>query len=297
MRFATLAVALGVVAFSGLAAAKASVDSTVTQSALKTSPRSIGYPNDGALEGARKLDTRLPHVRALPEASQGDVRWGHPELIAMIERAAKRVAGVHKGSVLNVGHISRRYGGDLFRHRSHESGRDADLAFYLKRADGRAFVANEFHHLDETLRSRQARNVFFDTARNWKLVEGLLTDPTARVTHIFVSAPLRTALLQYAAKRATPSVYQRAAVTLMQPSAGQPHDDHFHVRIACPRSDRGVCHDMPRSRLSRHARLSPAKAIEPIAAAQVEPVSSNEDTAGVAPVGEQVDAPEPRAMK
>ncbi|MBW2278999.1 MAG: hypothetical protein JRF63_16020, partial [Deltaproteobacteria bacterium] len=37
---------------------------------------------------------------------------------------------------------------------------------------------------------------------------------------------------------------ERAAKVLHQPSDGYPHDDHFHVRIYCPRATNGqLCRD------------------------------------------------------
>jgi len=51
--------------------------------------------------------------------------------------------------------------------------------------------------------------------------------------------------LNCAASSAEPrEVIERAAAVMMQPPNAEPHDDHFHVRIACVESQRGsVCHD------------------------------------------------------
>lgn len=79
----------------------------------------------------------------------------------------------------------------------------------------------------------------FDTARNWQLVEALVTDPSIRVQWIFVSDPLGHALLQHARTHDRPAwVVEYAALVMRQPGDSAPHDDHFHVRILCTRADR-----------------------------------------------------------
>src|SRR5262249_35840931 len=76
---------------------------------------------------------------------------------------------------------------------------------------------------------------YFDDVRNWVFVHALITDGQAHVTHIFVAAPLRARLLAIAEHLGTPlAVRVRAAEIMVQPRGALPHDDHFHVRIACP---------------------------------------------------------------
>ena len=75
----------------------------------------------------------------------------------------------------------------------------------------------------------------FDDARNWALVSSIVGDGHAHVTHLFVATPIRERLLAYAAKiGASPAIRSKAAEVLAQPHGSLPHDDHFHVRIACP---------------------------------------------------------------
>jgi penicillin-insensitive murein endopeptidase len=89
----------------------------------------------------------------------------------------------------------------------------------------------------------------FDEARNWALVSSIVSDPHARVTHIFVATPIRERLLAYAAKiGASPAIRSKVAEVLAQPHGALPHDDHFHVRIACP-SGMDKCIEQP---LAKH---------------------------------------------
>lgn len=196
--------------------------------------RSVGSPTAGHLVGGSRLPD-APYLRVVPAYAGSEVRWGLGSLVGMIDRAARRVRKESPDAVLSVGHLSRQGGGEVDRHVSHESGRDADIAFFVRNAQGKQVFAEHFvpFHGDGTAPTWPG--AFFDDARNWALVRALVSDPQARVTHIFVATPLRARLLAYAAKIGTPvDLRDRAALVMVQPHGSLPHDDHFHVRIACP---------------------------------------------------------------
>ncbi len=216
---------------------------------------SVGSPTDGRLQGGVALRER-PGVRL--KHTDGP-HWGLPRLIALLERGARKVDARFQGSVMLVGDLSRSSGGDLGGHRSHESGRDADVGFYYADSAGRPVETTRFHHVGWDGRAADARALHFDDARNWELVKAWVTDPHARVQHIFVAAPLRTRLLVFAREHGTYlPVLQRAAIAMKQPSHALPHDDHFHVRIACPSGQRDVCVPEP-ARSKAPARAAQAK--------------------------------------
>jgi penicillin-insensitive murein DD-endopeptidase len=199
---------------------------------------SIGSPTEGRLEGA----VELAPSRVLELRHANGARWGLPRLVGMLERAAKRVNRLHEGSVLVVGDLSQRTGGEISGHKSHESGRDADVGFFFMTESGDAAKKGDFLPVDEKGTARKKTKLRFDDARNWTLVESFLTDKEARVEHIFVSAEIRARLLTYARQKGTYlPLLHRAALTLKQPRKGLAHDDHFHVRIACPKSQKNVC--------------------------------------------------------
>src|SRR5262249_29992679 len=80
-----------------------------------------------------------------------------------------------------------------------------------------------------------------DVPRQWALVKALITDPLVEVQWLFVYEPLRQRLLAYAASIGEEqSLIDIAAATLRQPVGALPHDDHMHLRIYCPRSDRAL---------------------------------------------------------
>lgn len=196
--------------------------------------KSVGSPNEGRLEGGRKLEPSKS-LRAV-----GGHRWGVTSLVGMLERSAARVAKRFSGATLTVGDLSRKGGGDVEGHRSHESGRDADVGFYLKKGQ-KPWVAPRFATIDEEGKAAGLPAVRFDDMRNWALIEAWLTDREASVLQIFVAQHIKMRLLAEARRSgASAELQNRAAMIMIQPSRGLPHDNHFHVRVACPKSS-GDC--------------------------------------------------------
>jgi penicillin-insensitive murein DD-endopeptidase len=215
---------------------------------------SVGAPNEGKLVGGVKLDTSDGSLRVVPAYARGDTRWGLPALIHMLERSAKKVAKKNPGAVLGVGDISRKNGGDIFLHRSHESGRDADIAFYVVNRKGKNLLPDTFVQFQGSIESSSMPGARFDVSKNWALVQAWLEDPVARVSHIFVADPLRRMLLAHAKPRVSPALYNRAAAVMMQPSNALPHDNHFHVRISCPAHMRKSCVEYPAGAFAKKAK-------------------------------------------
>jgi penicillin-insensitive murein DD-endopeptidase len=218
---------------------------------------SVGSPNEGRLQGGVHLDLSRPYFRVLPVYTRGDVRWGLPGMINLIDRAARAVYKRYPGSVLNIGDISRKGGGEVLRHHSHESGRDADLGFYALDSKGKQIHGRAFIKFDASGESPNLPGARFDLDRNWLLIQSMLTDPAARVSHIFISEPLRQRLLAHArARGVSRALLDRAAIAMMQPTNAMPHDDHMHVRISCPASMRGSCVELPRNAPLGRARVA-----------------------------------------
>ncbi|MEP7120353.1 MAG: penicillin-insensitive murein endopeptidase [Byssovorax sp.] len=235
------------IALSGLGVADAKpatkhptkVASTTTRATKgsRKGPQSIGAPNAGHLEGAMLL--RGSHTLRQKEGSHS---WGLPELVHALQRASVKVAKHHKNSVMLVGDLSGRTGGFLERHGSHQTGRDADVGLYVMNSKGKSVNVRHFVAFDSAGKGRELPWAMFDDARNWDLVEALLTDDKANVRYLFISNPLRARLLAQAAKKhATKELITRAAAAMMSPPEADVHDDHLHVRIACPESMRTVC--------------------------------------------------------
>ena len=220
---------------------------------------SVGAPNKGRLQGGVKLkSSRSLKVREHAQA------WALPALAKLLQRAAGKVAKHHPRSVMLVGDLSQKSGGALTGHNSHQSGRDADVAFYVANSKGQPAAMRRFIAFDGAGKSAQVAWAQFDDARNWTLVESLLTDKDTTVRYIFVSNPLRARMLAYAKKeKVAKDLLARAETTLMSPRDADVHDDHFHVRIACPETMKGSCIEesgaRPGSAPAAHAKAADAK--------------------------------------
>ncbi|MGK3998989.1 penicillin-insensitive murein endopeptidase [Sorangium sp. So ce1024] len=200
-------------------------------------PLSKGAPNRGRLTGAVRLRSSR-HVKV----REGARAWGLPVLVNALRRAAFQVAKKHGDSALLVGDLSARTGGALDGHNSHQTGRDADVGFYVVSSKGRTLRTDRFVAFDDKGNAIGLPGARFDDKRNWALVEALLQDRQVEVRYLFVTDALKARLLAYAAKKRVPAELRaRAAAAMMSPRGADPHNDHFHIRIACPASMRGAC--------------------------------------------------------
>jgi penicillin-insensitive murein DD-endopeptidase len=209
---------------------------------------SIGTTSSGVLARGVAFPERGPgFVRARPGE---ETRYGTPALVGALERALGSVDAAMPGTTpTRVGDLSGPGGGRHPRHRSHRTGRDVDVIFFLTDARGRSVGPRgwlAFSRFGHAFEQGTGSLFFFDDARNWHFVRTLLLDPEAHVQWIFVSRGLKTRLLDYAlAHESSPEAVLRAAYVLQQPERAAPHDDHFHVRVYCSAEDRAAgCRDV-----------------------------------------------------
>ncbi|MCA9635541.1 MAG: penicillin-insensitive murein endopeptidase [Myxococcales bacterium] len=212
---------------------------------------STGHSNRGRLRRPVKMPSEGPGFRVPTRWRDRGVNYGVEELVLAVQRAAALVHGSTGDALLGVADISPLAGGRSRWHRSHQSGRDVDLLFYTVDdegnplgpsdddmihfdAEGKAYAPKRTVYDEEGWEGRR-----FDPVRNWLLLEALLGDPTIRVQWVFVSDDLREILLTHAIEAGRPAwAIEYARVVLRQPADAPPHDDHFHLRIYCSRSDR-----------------------------------------------------------
>ncbi len=227
---------------------------------------SLGEPARGVLaHGEALADRGVGYVRARPGE---DTRFGTELLVGGLTRAARRVAAEYPGEPIVIGDLSSPFGGRHERHRSHRSGRDADVIFYAVDARGESvrgggWVAYDAFGVGHTAPDAASGPLLFDVARNWAFVRALLEDPLIEVQWIFCSRGVKSALLLHALQtEVSDAVLEKAAWVLHQPGRGVPHDDHFHVRIYCGHDERVLgCVDGPpawpwRSRPDAEARVA-----------------------------------------
>jgi penicillin-insensitive murein endopeptidase len=229
--------ALAILAICSCVTAPLGVDGTI----------SIGTSDEGYLRDAVALADEGDGYRRLRPGES--TRYGTSTLLEAIERAALEVAAAFPGGhPLRVGDLSGPNGGTHPRHRSHKSGRDADLLFFARDAGGLPVANDGWMRFDRFgLAAGGGRVYVFDEARNWHLVRTLVMNEEARVKWLFCSNEVKARLLRYAARyERDPRAVLRATWVLHQPSRGDPHDDHFHVRVGCNRQERALgCEEQP----------------------------------------------------
>ncbi|WP_437998610.1 penicillin-insensitive murein endopeptidase [Sorangium sp. So ce185] len=207
---------------------------------------SIGVPHHGVITDAVELPRQGEGYRLL--RSNG-VRWGTAGLVAAVQRAAAEVARARPGGEpLLVGDLSARYGGAARGHRSHRTGRDADLLLYALTPDGRPVRSPGFIDFGpdglarigggeapmSSASSGADEYVRLDVEREWLLVKSLVRSPDAHVQWLFVARWLEALIIEYArALGEDPELVWVAESVLLQPGDSTAHADHLHLRVAC----------------------------------------------------------------
>jgi penicillin-insensitive murein endopeptidase len=214
---------------------------------------SWGPANNGKLMRPIKVPRRGEGYHVPPRWWTRGNNWGTDEMVDLIAYMGRRVRSEHRGSSIGIADLSPRRGGPSRWHRSHQSGRDVDLIFFVTDGKGRPVAYDDMRHINDDGVTRAGTGADgsplpsykFDVERNWTLIKAALTNPIARVQYIFVSDPLRQMMLEHARQIGeSPDLIAAASYVVKQPGGAAPHDDHFHVRIYCSRSDRDAgCED------------------------------------------------------
>jgi penicillin-insensitive murein endopeptidase len=197
---------------------------------------SVGWPHYGVQTGAIELpESGVGFARY---RSSGGHYWGQPALVEGIRTAARRVASeLPGGPPLIVGDLSAQFGGRIARHQSHRSGRDVDLLWFVTTLDGKPIQNSSFVPLGQRGVGRIPGRgyVRLDADREWRLIRALLLSPHIDVQWLYSSSRVKGLLLEHAlAAGDSPELLARAQTVMQEPLDGLPHDDHLHLRIACP---------------------------------------------------------------
>jgi penicillin-insensitive murein endopeptidase len=161
---------------------------------------SVGLPYQGVLAGGVELPPQGPGYKIIKPPGRN---FGTPSLVSTIEYAAAEVARQRPGPPLHVGDLSARNGGQITNHRSHRSGRDADLLYYVTTVSGApieslGFVPFGSDSLAQAQAGPQRIYIRFDLERNWLLVKSLVTAPSSEMLWIFVARPIEALITEYA---------------------------------------------------------------------------------------------------
>jgi penicillin-insensitive murein endopeptidase len=224
---------------SPLAAQERSAESG--HGARTSTSRSVGAPNRGRLTDGVELRA-TEHLSVAPAGHP----YGTEELVRMIERAAARVQTESPGPRLLVGALSRQRGGRVPPHSSHQSGRDADLGFYVTDENGAPVYADRFVELDTISQCGRDRDRVYclDGARTFLLIVALLADETARVQWILLAPDIQQRILAAGRRLSMSDEILRAVELATDPRDGsEGHRNHLHVRIHCPPDDVPGCAD------------------------------------------------------
>jgi penicillin-insensitive murein endopeptidase len=186
------------------------------------STRSIGFYAKACLAGAQALPVNGQTWQVMRLSR--DRNWGHPEMVAFLERFAINVPKVSAWPGILVGDISQPRGGPMLTgHASHQIGLDADI--WLTPMPRRTLSDEERETMLATNVVREDRRDVNGhwTADNMAVVKLAAQDP--QVERIFVNAAIKKAMCRAATG-------DRSWLWKVRPMYG--HDYHFHVRIVCP---------------------------------------------------------------
>ncbi len=208
---------------------------------------SVGKASRGYLIDGAKLPDHGDGFMTRDVWRQRNNRYGTDELVDLITAVARRMTVHVRDAKLVVADLSGRGGGGGAEfHRSHQSGRDADLLYYMRDDKGKPFEADAMHVFDKTGHAKDGSGLTVDVPRTWMLVRELVTAPEGPVQYIFMFEPLAQLLLTHAKEINEPELLvARARMALRQPGDSARHDDHLHVRVFCTAADKAYgCVDM-----------------------------------------------------
>lgn len=201
---------------------------------------SVGKPSQGRIvDGARLPDRGEGFLTREIWKTRGN-RYGTDELVDLLTATARRVRPKNGGIRLVVADLSGRGGGEAKQwHRSHQSGRDVDLLYYVIDKTGKSVENDAMRVFGPDLVARDGSGQRVDVPRMWNLVKEMLTAPEAPVQWMFMYQPVANALIEHAVKIGEPELLvERARKACKQPGDSAPHNDHIHVRVYCSYEDR-----------------------------------------------------------
>ena len=195
--------------------------------------QSIGTYTNGCLIGSVTLpiDGKGYQVMRL---SRNRI-YGHPNLIHFIEQLGDYVATQHASNLL-IGDLGQLHGGRTpSGHRSHQNGLDVDIWFMLSTASN--LTEQEREHLSA---SSMLSSVDKIALSQWHSAHEQILKTAAElpeVERIFVNPVIKRELCKHAPAN------NREWLRKIRP--WWKHDDHFHVRLRCPKDSPNCEHQEP----------------------------------------------------
>ena len=176
---------------------------------------SIGFADRGRVLNAVQMPRDPAWIVERPEYSYATRET--VEALALAFRAVRRQ--FPDSAPGRLSHVGTRDGGYLRPHRSHQSGRDADIGFYYRS--------------DRIPPRGTPRERLLDPARNWALLRALITETDVQV--ILVDRRIQEVLRRFALSIGEDARWLSQVFGTVIKHA-RAHRDHFHVRFYAPRS-------------------------------------------------------------
>ncbi|OCW55920.1 penicillin-insensitive murein endopeptidase [Hoeflea olei] len=185
--------------------------------------RPIGFYSKGCLAGGVALPADGPTWQAMRLSRNR--RWGHPDMVALVERLSKDAAAMDGWPGLLVGDLAQPRGGPMLSgHASHQVGLDADI--WLTPMPNRTLSAAERESISAISMLKQD-SLYVDD-RKWTPAHARLLMRAAsypEVERIFIHPGIKKKLCDTWKG-------DRSAMGKLRPYYG--HHYHFHIRIKCP---------------------------------------------------------------
>lgn len=200
---------------------------------------SVGKPNRGHIvDGTRMPDRGEGFFTREVWKTRGQ-RYGTDELIDLLTAVSRRMT-TRVRERLVIADLSGRGGGAAYTwHRSHQSGRDVDLLYYVRDRDGKAVEPDAMRVFGPDGKAKDGSGYTVDIPRTWLLVREIITAPEAPVQWVFMYEPIAAKLVEHAIATHEPEVLvAKVRFALRQPGNSAPHNDHMHVRVYCAKADK-----------------------------------------------------------
>lgn len=195
--------------------------------------RAIGWYAKGCLAGAKGLAIDGPSWQVMRLSRNR--YWGHPSLIALVERLANEAKAANEWPGLLVGDLAQPRGGPMTSgHASHQVGLDADV--WLTSMPDRRLTEKEREDISAT--SMLADDDVSVNPKVWgdgqvKLIKRAASYP--EVERVLVHPAIKKALCEAAGT-------DRQWLSKVRPYWG--HYYHMHIRIGCPKGST-TCRSQP----------------------------------------------------
>ncbi len=193
----------------------------------------FGSYSKGCVAGAVQLPETGPNWQAMRLSRNRN--WGHPELVAFVQRLSKFAARQPGWNGLYVGDMSQPRGGPMLSgHRSHQIGLDADI--WMLPPNRLNLSAKDRENLS-SISMRRANGAYVNgswTRAHHEILKAAAKDKAVARIFVFPGAKVQMCKDEKG---------DRSWLRKIRPWWG--HHYHFHVRLACPRGARGCVDQAP----------------------------------------------------